>query len=673
MTWATPILGAIAAGVAIPLLLLLYFLKLRRREVEISSTLLWTKSVRDMQANAPFQRLRRNILLLLQLLALAAALLAVAQPEIARAAADGRRLVILIDRSASMSTIDPDAGATRLERAQERARDIIESLREPGLLSAGEGEQAMIIAFDAQAEVVQPFTSNKALLDAAIGSIEPTDAPAALEPALRLARAYAPRAAAASEQAPSAPAFAIRLLSDGLLTDRDEAARLAPGPLRTIVIGSAEAANIGVTALQAERSPDTPERVSIFVGAQGVLDEPRDVDVELTIDGVVHAIRELRLDPDEGGVASSGVVFRTERARGAVIRARLIVDDDLEADDEAWLILPPARRLSALYVAEQPTLLLDALEALTPARLAQASPSKFDRLARDGSLSTFDVVMLDGWAPDDPLPPGRFLVFSVDPNTAGIDAQPAPEDSEGASVVIDWRRDHPALEDVSFDTLIMAAPLTLEVSAGARMLAESDRGPLIAESVSGADRTIVVGFDVMETNWAWDYNFILFLSEAIDYLAQRGGAAGTSVHTGEIISLQLPAGARAARLETPEGETFPLSPASDGSVAFGPADRVGVYEITWSGPAGQGDVELADGRAGRLVAVNLLDPFESDVRLARAQEGEGADTSARAGGASEESGVAPAERRRRLWPWLLALAIGLVTLEWFVYNRLVRL
>ena len=71
MTWLTPMLMGVAAAVALPTLVILYFLKLRRRDLEVSTTLLWKKSIQDLQANAPFQRIRRNILLLLQLMALA--------------------------------------------------------------------------------------------------------------------------------------------------------------------------------------------------------------------------------------------------------------------------------------------------------------------------------------------------------------------------------------------------------------------------------------------------------------------------------------------------------------------------------------------------------------------------------------------------------------------------
>src|ERR1043165_9420000 len=106
MNWISPTTAIIAGSIAIPSLIILYFLKLRRRDVEISTTLLWKKSIEDLQANAPFQRLRRNILLLLQLLALGAALVAVGQPQIKGDAPVGARHVILIDRSASMSALD---------------------------------------------------------------------------------------------------------------------------------------------------------------------------------------------------------------------------------------------------------------------------------------------------------------------------------------------------------------------------------------------------------------------------------------------------------------------------------------------------------------------------------------------------------------------------------------
>src|SRR5438128_12430759 len=107
MSWfpnfLSPLPAIIAAAIAVPALLVLYFLKLRRREMPVSTTLLWKKAIQDLQVNAPFQKLRRNLLLLLQLFILLALLLALSRPVARTARTAGQVNVILIDRSASMS------------------------------------------------------------------------------------------------------------------------------------------------------------------------------------------------------------------------------------------------------------------------------------------------------------------------------------------------------------------------------------------------------------------------------------------------------------------------------------------------------------------------------------------------------------------------------------------
>src|SRR3954465_2514062 len=161
MSWLpsliTPGVGALAAALAIPALLVLYFLKLRRRELPVSSTLLWKKAVQDLQVNAPFQKLRKNLLLLLQLLILLFLLLALSRPVTNFTPGAGKVSVILIDRSASMAAKDPELkGKTRLDEAKRLAGDLAETV--------DRHSQAMVIAFDDSAETLQPFTSDVSAL-----------------------------------------------------------------------------------------------------------------------------------------------------------------------------------------------------------------------------------------------------------------------------------------------------------------------------------------------------------------------------------------------------------------------------------------------------------------------------------------------------------------------------
>src|SRR3954451_7574430 len=153
---------ALLLSLLAPVIVAMYLLKLRREEQTVSSTFLWRRMVRDVEANAPWQKLRRNLLLLLQILLLLALIFALARPYIFTTGITGPNLILIVDRSASMAATD--AGGTRLDAAKNEALRLVDQLPDTG--------RATVIAFGGTMEVPASASSDRRELRAAINGIQ---------------------------------------------------------------------------------------------------------------------------------------------------------------------------------------------------------------------------------------------------------------------------------------------------------------------------------------------------------------------------------------------------------------------------------------------------------------------------------------------------------------------
>ena len=176
MQFLTP-LALIGGLLAIPIILL-YMLRLRRTEVDSTANQRWLAILRDYEANTPWQRLRRNLLLLLQLLILAALVIALARPFITVPAVGAGQIILLLDASASMNANDVDSG-TRFEAAKQEALNVVSTL--------GTGDSMTIIRVADVPEILAPATNDRLVLNNAIRSAQPSSASADWPGALTLA------------------------------------------------------------------------------------------------------------------------------------------------------------------------------------------------------------------------------------------------------------------------------------------------------------------------------------------------------------------------------------------------------------------------------------------------------------------------------------------------------
>lgn len=655
MEWLSPLVGLYAAAGAVPLLLLLYFLKLKRQEVIVSSTLLWKRAVQDLQVNAPFQRLRRNLLLLLQLLALVAILVALAGPVLAWRQGPGQRYVILIDRSASMNATD--VKPSRLEAAKEQARVFIDSMRGGAVVSLRDAsDHAMVIAFDQHAKVMCNFTSDRPQLRAALDAIEPGDGQSRLAEAVTMAQAFAQSPGVEGNLRSAETPARLVLFSDGRIQDLD-----------TVVVGANELTfhrigemsdNVAVTAMQARRSYEQPEQVEVFASLSNYGAEPVTRDVQLSLDGNIQAVRSVTVPAAQAQVGEKpfspgqvAVNFSLSHGGAGVLEVRQLGTDALARDDAAWSILDPPKRLSVLLVTRGNPVLESALQACPLARLDPCTPAGFDALDPGvfAAQQRYDVVVLDNHVPAR-LPPCRYLVFGAPP--ARIDVNSPGELAN--QVIVDWRSQHPVLQYVNLTNLFAVKCRKLDLPRDAEVLAEFNETPALALVRRQGSTYLLAGFDVLQSNWPFEPSFVLFCYNAVSFLGAQAGSSGRhELAVGEPISIESVPAEVTATVTQPDTAQVQLTPDPSGTIRFPGTQRVGVYTL-----------EVPD-QPRRLYAVNLLDPEESRIE----PQGEIKFSSVTV--AAQDQVVQRANVP--LWPLLVLAALALVCLEWLAYNLRVRI
>ena len=142
MEWLNPA-GAWAFLGVLPVIAL-YLLKRKARRTPVPSLVLWKKTEERTRQNRPFQRLRSQLLLWLQLAMVALLSLALMRPVTAGGL--GGERVFIFDLSANMQAVDGE-GLSRLEDAKRQALGLLEGMRDGDavtVLAAGQSFSPLV-------------------------------------------------------------------------------------------------------------------------------------------------------------------------------------------------------------------------------------------------------------------------------------------------------------------------------------------------------------------------------------------------------------------------------------------------------------------------------------------------------------------------------------------------
>jgi hypothetical protein len=691
-------------------LLLLYFLKLRRQRMTVSSTFLWKKSIEDLHVNSLFQWLRKNALLLLQLLGLVGLAYSLAGPT-THSDARGRHFIFMIDNSASMAA--SDVPPSRLEAAKAKVKERIEAM--------DVSDQAMLIVFNEDAQILQSYTNRKPDLKSAVDRIPQSQRTTKIHAALELAEGQAnprrsaeegavelagPDQMARSLAAPEGIPTDVLIFSDGRFADESN---FNLGQVRPVLISiGTEANNVGITWANLRRDENRSDLFEVTIRVQNFGKEPISQGLSLQLETFAYGDRQdVQVKPlrmggrtrqERDAVTPEGIkykqsidlpgtslpepliTFMVKDSGQGYLKASLqdsttgaAWNDAFALDNTVWLAITPVRKARILRVGG-PNEILDAyFKASNAKERATVTTIAGNDLVKDAAYKdavqseAYDLVVFDRVAPAsaEEMPQANTFFIGQCPPFAGGNWNDLPTLKK--LFVKEYGHHHPlfnGIETLQGMTVDEARVLPKEARPKrASALIESQREPLLWAFGRERYTDLVLMFplvlgargDVWNTNWPRQPagTLPLFLDNVI---LQLGRFQETENPTKPGINKIISPSANiqevtVKRADPPGTAQTKLTRRAGQDLVFGDADTIGLYEANWGE------------RHPYRFAVNLFDQEESNIAVRE---------SVRIGLEEVTAERASVKTRRELWPWFAGLALLVLILEWVLYIRRIQ-
>ncbi len=614
---------ALFFGLAALPIIAFYFLKVRQRKVTVPTLLFWNKVFQEKAPQSLFQKLRHPLSLLAQLLLLLLLVLALADPTFSSTADGARKTILILDNSASMRA--PEGGSTRLARAKKEALSLVDGLRYFDTMA--------IIAASGEPQIISGLTDRQATLRQRVSDITPTDNPTRLSPAIDLARTLL-----AGEKNP-----AIVLISDGCF----DSALLNQPDIQFIPVtpqqqgtapGSAARSNpnAGITRFQARRSLADPISYDIFIQIDSFDPNPINCTLELSLDGNLIDVYPLSLNSQKPWQQTLTKSSTSGAATPGRLTARLIHPDALSTDNQAFAVVPPARRTLVDLSHAQSFFLRKAFESIP---LVDIAPP--------GNTRAPDLTVLYKTLPN-PLPPGPLLIidpqsdtelFTLQKPLANPALQTAPDQTAS-----------PLLTNVQWDGIYLpqAQKLTPKGSVTPLVTTLAPESDPILFSALGTDgsKALVFAGAIDTGDFPLRTAFPILLANSVNYFQGLTGEFTPAHPTGQSLTLPRPITTNTQAnptLTDPQGKTHPLA-LTPQSIITPSLTQTGFWLLTQNNQTTPIPVNLCDARESNLTpATPTTQPAQTSSQ--------------------KLTSGAP------LWFYLLAAGLTLLALEWYLYQR----
>lgn len=347
--------------ILVPLVIALYILKRKYKEKEVSSLLLWQEVYKNTHASTPWEKLRKNIMLPLQLIIILLIILALMKLHLNIGGSTYKNVIVVMDTTGSMAM--NYKGKSRLENGKELIKDYISS--------SSDDTRAYIISYDGNENLLLNDSSDKSTIYNTIDNIKQSYSTGDVSSAMSFVKAIKNGIGEESEVI--------------VVTDKEVSFGEVKG--KVIAVGN-EGENASIDNI-AHKYSDGNLKVIATVTNRGVNDYSGDF--TLYSDDNMVEVKNVELGSGEKVVLN----FNLENYNGTLLKGELSKKDDLEEDNVFYDVVRDTENKKILLVTEENIFLEKSFSALQNIELFKTND--FSNISDDDK---YDLYIFDNVTPD---------------------------------------------------------------------------------------------------------------------------------------------------------------------------------------------------------------------------------------------------------------------------------
>jgi len=604
-------------------------LKQKRENYTISSLYLWQNALQDIEANAPWQKLKKNLLMFLQILAVIILALVFSEPFLKIYKHRDGDVMIIIDCSLSMQSTD--IRPNRFEAAKNDAIKLVESY--------GANTNFSVIASKGTPKLLLHQVNDKNKVIQEIKNLQATDTAENLEATIDLINTLlsdnsSMQVSWFSDNTESLGNKYLNIQKNSFNKNVNE----KDTELKNINYYSynRNGANYAVTLLSYRKMQNINE-ITVLSRIGNFSQQDAEIDVSLYIDGVFFDAKRLRINAGD----SENLYWSGIPATASVLECKIDTEDVLEKDNKASVLVLENRTKKVLLVTKKNIYLEKVLRLIPDLELYRTT-------LNDGFKATgYDLYIFDGDMPEQLPEDGHIIIFNPPKNQLF----PNVGKSEYTDIIA---AEHKLFEDLKGDFTFSALKTNLYiVPQWANPMMKNNEGIVAFEGYLDKNRIIVFGFDLHETNLPIQPFFPVIMAKTVQELIPGGNGIKetSSIYAGDTIELSIDPKAEEVYVITPDGNKTLIAPPFPATL-YSETSQIGTYIL---------EQHLRDKIIEQKFIVNA--PSEKEYALSWLNYG-----------SPVQRNSEVVEAQKSIFGWslkilLLWILLGILILEWWVFTN----